>query len=117
MTTDRPPQLRQDGPLDPDGLTMDAIRAGVLRDRPVTVLGFARSGIALARFLVDAGARVTVYDGRPAAEYADHALVVPSDTTARIQEMHLLLVHLLSEAIDSWAAGESVSGEEDGSAP
>jgi UDP-N-acetylmuramoylalanine--D-glutamate ligase len=68
MTTDRPPQLRQDGPLDPDGLTMDAIRAGVLRDRPVTVLGFARSGIALARFLVDAGARVTVYDGRPAAE-------------------------------------------------
>jgi UDP-N-acetylmuramoylalanine--D-glutamate ligase len=68
MTTDRPPELRQDGPIDPDGLTMDAVRAGVLRDRPVTVLGFARSGIALARFLVDAGARVTVYDGRPAAE-------------------------------------------------
>ena len=33
---------------------------------PVTVLGFARSGIALARFLADAGARVTIYDGRPA---------------------------------------------------
>ena len=28
--------------------------------------GLARSGIALARFLADAGARVTVYDGRPA---------------------------------------------------
>ena len=35
---------------------------------PVTVLGFARSGIALARFLADAGRRVTVYDGRPAEE-------------------------------------------------
>ena len=47
---------------------MDGVRAGALRDRPVTVLGFARSGIALARFLADAGARVTVYDGRPADE-------------------------------------------------
>ena len=41
-------------------------RAGALRGRKVTVLGFARSGIALARFFVDAGASVTVYDGRPA---------------------------------------------------
>jgi UDP-N-acetylmuramoylalanine--D-glutamate ligase len=54
-------------PLDPDALTMDGIRDGALRDRAVTVLGFARSGIALARFLADAGARVTIYDGRPAA--------------------------------------------------
>ena len=54
--------------IDPDALSMAAVRDGVLRDRPVTVLGFARSGIALARFLSDAGARVTVYDGRPAGE-------------------------------------------------
>src|SRR5688572_9561322 len=58
-------------PIDLDGLDLEAIRAGVLRDRPVTVLGLARSGSALARFLSDAGARVTVYDGRPAAELAD----------------------------------------------
>ena len=57
--------------IDPDLLTMDAIRAGALRDRKVTVLGFARSGIALARFLVDAGARVAVYDGRPFAALED----------------------------------------------
>jgi UDP-N-acetylmuramoylalanine--D-glutamate ligase len=50
--------------IDPDLLTMDAIRSGVLRGRPVTILGFARSGIAAARFLADAGARVTIYDGR-----------------------------------------------------
>jgi UDP-N-acetylmuramoylalanine--D-glutamate ligase len=55
-------------PLDPDVLTMDAIRAGLLDGAAVTVLGFARSGIALARFLADAGARVTVYDGRPPDE-------------------------------------------------
>ncbi len=55
-------------PIDPDRLTMAAIRDGALRGRAVAVLGFARSGLALARFLVDAGADVTIYDGRPAAE-------------------------------------------------
>ncbi len=57
--------------IDPDTLTMDAIRRGLLADAPVTVLGFARSGIALARFLADAAARVTVYDGRSADELSD----------------------------------------------
>ena len=64
MSTDR-------AVLDPDRLTMTAVRAGLLQGAPVTVLGFARSGIALARFLVDAGARVTIHDGRPASELAD----------------------------------------------
>ena len=41
------------------------------RGRPVAVLGLARSGIALARFLADRGARVTVYDARPAAELGE----------------------------------------------
>ena len=56
--------------IDPDELTLEGVRAGSLRDAPVTVLGFARSGIALARFLTGAGARVTVYDGRPPEELA-----------------------------------------------
>ena len=43
-------------------------------------------------------------DGGPARVEADIALVVPSSTTARVQEMHLLLLHLLSEALDDWAA-------------
>jgi UDP-N-acetylmuramoylalanine--D-glutamate ligase len=59
------------GTIDPDALTMAAIRDGRLRDEPVTVLGLARSGIALARFLTDAGARVTVYDGRPTGELGE----------------------------------------------
>ncbi len=57
-------------PIDPDTLTMAGVRDGALRGRAVTVLGFARSGIALARFLADAGAQVTIYDGRPADELA-----------------------------------------------
>lgn len=46
-------------------------------------------------------------DGGPAREHADIALLVPSSVTARIQEMHLLLLHLLSEGVDTWAADES----------
>jgi UDP-N-acetylmuramoylalanine--D-glutamate ligase len=53
--------------IDLDALTLDDVLAGAFAGRPVTVLGLARSGVALARFLHDAGARVTVYDGRPAA--------------------------------------------------
>jgi UDP-N-acetylmuramoylalanine--D-glutamate ligase len=63
--------MTTDGVLDLDRLTLDEVRDGMVRDRAVTVLGFARSGIALARFLVDAGARVTIYDGRPASELSD----------------------------------------------
>ena len=63
--------MATDRTIDLDRLTLDDVRAGAFRGRPVTVLGFARSGIALARFFADAGANVTVYDGRPAGELAD----------------------------------------------
>jgi UDP-N-acetylmuramoylalanine--D-glutamate ligase len=56
--------------IDLADLRPGAPAAGVFRDRAVSVLGFARSGIALARFLADAGARVTVYDARPESELA-----------------------------------------------
>jgi UDP-N-acetylmuramoylalanine--D-glutamate ligase len=69
MTLDRP-NVAAAPTIDPVSLTTGAVRAGVLRDRPVAVLGLARSGIAAARFLADAGALVTVYDVRPAAELA-----------------------------------------------
>jgi len=58
-------------PLDLDTLTLASIGAGALRDLPITVLGLARSGIALTRFLADAGARVTVYDGLDATQLAE----------------------------------------------
>ena len=89
-------------PLEPDALTMAAVRAGALAGRPVTVLGFARSGIALARFLADAGARVTVYDRRPATELvaaidalegrpANLALGPETDPAAAVAGAHLLV--------------------------
>ena len=52
-------------PIDLTGLSLDSF-AG----RPVAVLGLARSGIALCRFLADRGAIVTGYDARSAAELA-----------------------------------------------
>jgi UDP-N-acetylmuramoylalanine--D-glutamate ligase len=63
--------MTADRTIDPDTLTIDGVRAGALAGRAVTVLGLARSGIALTRFLHDAGALVTVYDARPAAELGE----------------------------------------------
>jgi D-sedoheptulose 7-phosphate isomerase len=76
------------------------------------VIGFTTSGrspnvvrgLAAAR---DAGATTVLFgggDGEPAASHADHALVVASGSTARVQEMHVLLLHLVLDAVDEWAA-------------
>ncbi|MGI8867755.1 MAG: D-sedoheptulose-7-phosphate isomerase [Mycobacteriales bacterium] len=48
--------------------------------------------------------------GPDATAYADHVLRVESEATARVQEGHVLLLHLLSEYIDRWAAGEEPPG-------
>jgi UDP-N-acetylmuramoylalanine--D-glutamate ligase len=58
-------------PVDLDALTPDAVRSGMLAGVPVTVLGLARTGVGLARFFIDAGSVVTIYDGKPAADLAD----------------------------------------------
>jgi D-sedoheptulose 7-phosphate isomerase len=43
-------------------------------------------------------------DGGAAAEHADHLLLAPSSATPRIQEMHTLMLHMISEQLDAWAA-------------
>jgi D-sedoheptulose 7-phosphate isomerase len=94
-----------------EDLFVRQVRAFV-RDGDV-VVGFTTSGrspnvvnaLAAAR---EAGAGTVLFgggDGRPAADHADHALVVPSSSTARVQEMHVLLLHLILDEVDKWAAG------------
>src|SRR3954465_2489809 len=74
------------------------------------VVGFTTSGrsanivrgLAAAR---EAGATTVLFaggGGAPASDHADHALIVPSDSTARVQEMHVLLLHLTLEQVDEW---------------
>jgi D-sedoheptulose 7-phosphate isomerase len=78
------------------------------------VIGFSTSGrspnvvrgLAAAR---EAGATTVLFgggDGGAALEHAVHALVVPSESTARVQEAHVLLLHLVIDRVDRWAAGE-----------
>ncbi|MFG1699464.1 SIS domain-containing protein [Nonomuraea sp. NPDC049309] len=43
-------------------------------------------------------------DGGKAAAYADHLLLAPSTETPRIQEIHTLMLHMISDKIDAWAA-------------
>lgn len=45
-------------------------------------------------------------DGGEVLDHVDLALVVPSETTAHIQEMHILVLHLVCQLIDAdWADG------------
>lgn len=46
---------------------------------------------------------LTGHGGGKVTGVADQTLVVPSDTTARIQEMHILFIHMICERIDDWA--------------
>jgi D-sedoheptulose 7-phosphate isomerase len=76
------------------------------------VVGFTTTGRSVNVVNALAAARglgaVTVLfgggSGQPAAEHAVHALVVPSESTARVQEMHVLLLHLVLDEVDRWAA-------------
>jgi D-sedoheptulose 7-phosphate isomerase len=42
--------------------------------------------------------------GGPLREAADHSIVVPSSETARIQEMHITIIHAVCAVIDDWVA-------------
>jgi D-sedoheptulose 7-phosphate isomerase len=91
-----------------------ARQVGALAGPGDVVVGFTTSGRSpnvVAGLAAGREQRATTVvftggDGSPAADHADHALVVPSSTTARVQEMHLLLMHLVLEQVDAWAAGE-----------
>lgn len=45
----------------------------------------------------------------PAGAHADVLLVAPSTQTARIQELHTLMLHVMSEFVDAWAADEPLA--------
>jgi D-sedoheptulose 7-phosphate isomerase len=72
------------------------------------VVGFSTSGrspnvvrgLAAAREL---GATTVIFCGGAGGE-ADLVLAVASESTARIQEMHVLLLHVILEEVDRWAA-------------
>jgi D-sedoheptulose 7-phosphate isomerase len=78
------------------------------------VVGISTSGTAesVARGLRAAGARgaqtwaLTGADGGVVGEAAAHTLCVPSSVTARVQEMHITIIHAVSELVDASATGE-----------
>jgi D-sedoheptulose 7-phosphate isomerase len=45
-------------------------------------------------------------DGGESAQFSDHVLLSPSSATPRIQELHTFMLHIISEYVDAWAAGD-----------
>ncbi len=52
-------------------MDLSTLSLASFQDQPVAVLGLARSGVALVRFLADRGAKVTVYDAQPPSALAE----------------------------------------------
>jgi len=50
-------------------------------------------------------------DGGPAADYADVSLIVPSGNTARIQELHMHMLHVLCTLVERKIAGLYANNE------
>jgi D-sedoheptulose 7-phosphate isomerase len=79
------------------------------------VAAFSTSGrspnvVAGLKAAQDAGAITVLFgggDGGSARQFADHLLLSPSSRTPRIQEAHTLMLHMISEHVDAWAAGEA----------
>ena len=78
------------------------------------VIAFSTSGqsanvVGGLRAARERGATTVLFgggDGGPAADLADHRLIVGSSATPRIQEVHTFLLHAVSELVDAWAADE-----------
>ena len=86
---------------------------GLVTERDV-VVGITTSGrsenvVRGLRAAREAGATAVAWTGEdagPAGDAADIVIAVPSSTTARVQEMHTLLMHTICVAIDAWVAAD-----------
>ncbi len=64
-------------------------------------------GMLVARAAGASTWALTGTGGGRLAGAVEHVLSVPSDQTARIQEMHITVIHAVSELVDAWADGLS----------
>jgi D-sedoheptulose 7-phosphate isomerase len=91
---------------------------GLLTSRDV-LLAFSTSGrspnvLAAVRAACDIGAMTVAFTGGEGGQLApmvDHALIVRESETARIQEGHLILIHLICEHIDAAFSPDRVHAE------
>jgi D-sedoheptulose 7-phosphate isomerase len=73
----------------------------------ITTSGRSENVVRGLRAARDAGALAVAWTGAdpgPAGDAAELVIAVPSSTTARIQEMHTLVMHVICVAVDAWVA-------------
>lgn len=79
------------------------------------LLGFTTSGnsknvSAAIEEALRIGGKTAVFTGRDgglASTIADYSIIVPSDNTARIQESHITIGHILCEIIENGMTGDA----------
>ena len=79
----------------------------------ITTSGRSENVVRGLRAAREVGATAVAWTGMdpgPAGAAADLVVAVPSTTTARVQEVHTLLMHAICVAIDAWVADSGVGG-------
>ena len=74
----------------------------------ITTSGKSRNviaGIEAARKIGCYTVALSGRDGGPIASIADATTIVPSQVTARIQEGHAVIIHIICELVDHWILG------------
>jgi D-sedoheptulose 7-phosphate isomerase len=79
----------------------------------ITTSGTSENVVRGLQAAARVGALSVAWTGRvpgPAGEAAEIVVAVPSDTTARIQELHTLAMHAICVAIDAWVSLDEAPG-------
>jgi D-sedoheptulose 7-phosphate isomerase len=74
----------------------------------ISTSGNSENVLRAARTAKERGAVTVGFTGSTGGKLAavcDHLLNVPSSATARIQEMHIFMIHLICERVDDWVLG------------
>jgi len=76
---------------------------------PSVVAGLAAARAAGALTVLFTGQRV---DRGVVADLVDIALIAPAPETARAQELHVLMLHMISDLVDRWAVETQMPAQE-----
>jgi len=68
-------------------------------------------GLSAASELEAITVALTGHSAADLEPFARHVLAMPSASTSRIQELHLLVIHMLCERIDDWAFAARSAGK------
>lgn len=77
----------------------------------ISTSGNSNNVIKAVEVAKDAGAKTVAFlgkDGGILGKMVDYPIIVPCNTTARVQECHIMLIHIICELVEDWLTKQKV---------